>query len=84
MWKPTRIGPFAPVYLNGGLNLDFIETDDDSPVEHFCFRVGDAEFDAILARMRDAFYVDTPAWKAMVYGQARTAVMQALVALTEA
>ena len=38
--------------------------------------------EAILARTRDAFYVDTPAWKAMVYGQARTAVMQALAALS--
>jgi predicted deacylase len=39
--------------------------------------------DAILARTRDAFHVDTPAWKAMVYGQARTAVLQALSALAE-
>ena len=38
---------------------------------------------AILARIRDAFYVDTPAWKAMVYGQARAAVLQALAALAE-
>ena len=38
--------------------------------------------DAILARIRDAFYVDTPAWKAMVFGQARAAVMQALAGLS--
>ncbi len=36
---------------------------------------------AILRQIRDAFYVDTPAWKAMVYGQARAAALQALTAL---
>jgi hypothetical protein len=39
--------------------------------------------DAILAQVRDAFYVDTPAWKAMVFGQARTAALQGLAALSE-
>lgn len=53
-WAPSGIGPFAPVYLNGGLTLDFIETDEDFPVEHFCFRVSDAEFDAILGRIEAA------------------------------
>jgi catechol 2,3-dioxygenase-like lactoylglutathione lyase family enzyme len=53
-WAPSGIGPFAPVYINDGLTLDFIETDEDFPVEHFCFRVSDAEFDAILARIRAA------------------------------
>ncbi|HEY1327999.1 MAG TPA: M14 family metallopeptidase [Casimicrobiaceae bacterium] len=33
---------------------------------------------AIKRALRDAFYVDTDAWKAMVYGQARVAVFQAL------
>lgn len=37
--------------------------------------------DTILRLIRDAFYVDTPAWKAMVYGQARAAALQALAAL---
>lgn len=36
---------------------------------------------AILRQIRDAFYVDTPAWKAMVFGQARAAALQALSAL---
>lgn len=53
-WAPTGIGPFAPVYLNDGLTLDFIDTDEDFPVEHFCFRVSDAAFDAILGRIRAA------------------------------
>lgn len=36
---------------------------------------------AIKRGMRDAFYDDSDAWKAMVYGQARVAVLQALRAL---
>jgi hypothetical protein len=41
-----------------------------------------AKRSAILRQIRDAFYVDTPAWKAMVYGQARAAALQALTALS--
>lgn len=37
--------------------------------------------DAILRAIRDAFYVDTPAWKAMVFAQARVAALQALAGL---
>ena len=48
------LGPFSPVYVNGGLTLDFIQTDEDFPVYHFCFRVSEAEFDAILARLQAA------------------------------
>lgn len=53
-WAEQGIGPFAPVYINPGLTLDFIETDEDFPVEHYCFRVSQAEFDAILARIQAA------------------------------
>jgi len=53
-WSPSGIGPFAPVYLNSGLTLDFIDTGEAFPVEHFCFRVSDAEFDAILRRINAA------------------------------
>ncbi len=45
------LGPFAPVFVNDGLTLDFIETDEEFPIHHFCFRVDDAEFDAILGRI---------------------------------
>jgi len=51
-WGPARFGPFAAVYVNAGLTLYFIDTDEAFPVEHFCFRVDDAAFDAILARLR--------------------------------
>jgi len=51
-WAPTGIGPFAPVYLNDGLTLDFIDTDEDFPIYHFCFRVTPEDFERILARIR--------------------------------
>ena len=53
-WAETGIGPFSPVYVNGGLTLDFIDDPGPFPVEHFCFRVSDGEFDAILARLSAA------------------------------
>ena len=53
-WAASGAGPFAPVYLNDGLTLDFFETDEVFPVEHFCFRVTQAEFDAILKRIKVA------------------------------
>jgi hypothetical protein len=48
------MGPFSAVYVNNGLTLDFIDTDEDFPVYHFCFRVGQEEFDAILGRIKAA------------------------------
>src|SRR5207244_3901594 len=53
-WAESGIGPFSPVYVNDGLTLDFIDDDGPFPVQHFCFRVSDAEFDAILARIEAA------------------------------
>ena len=53
-WAPTSLGPFAPVFVNDGLTLDFIDTDEDFPIYHFCFRVSEADFDLILARIQAA------------------------------
>jgi catechol 2,3-dioxygenase-like lactoylglutathione lyase family enzyme len=53
-WAETGPGPFAPVYVSQGLTLDFIETSEPFPVYHFCFRVSQGEFDAILARIQAA------------------------------
>lgn len=50
----AQAGPFFAVYINEGLTLDFFETDEAFPVEHFCFRVSDDEFDAILGRIKAA------------------------------
>jgi catechol 2,3-dioxygenase-like lactoylglutathione lyase family enzyme len=44
-------GHFAPVRLDDGSILDF-ETRPDVPRLHFAFRVTEAEFDDILARLR--------------------------------
>jgi len=53
-WADSGPGPFAPVYVNDGLTLDFIETDEDFPIYHFCFRVDPEEFDVILGRIKAA------------------------------
>ena len=53
-WSATGAGPFAPVYVNDGLTLDFIDTDEDFPIYHFCFRVSQEEFDSILGRIKAA------------------------------
>jgi catechol 2,3-dioxygenase-like lactoylglutathione lyase family enzyme len=63
-WKDTVLGKFSAVYLNDGLTLDFIETTDEFPVEHFCFRVDDPTFDAILARLQAAGI----AYRSQVFG----------------
>lgn len=51
---PAKEGPFFAVYVNEGLTLDFIQTEEPFPVYHFCFRVGDREFDQILGRIQQA------------------------------
>lgn len=51
-WAESGIGPFSPVYVNEGLTLDFIDDAGPFPVQHFCFRVDEARFDAILGRLR--------------------------------
>jgi hypothetical protein len=51
-WGQSGTGRFTPVYINEGFTLDFDESDETSAVQHFCFRVTEAEFDAILGRIR--------------------------------
>jgi catechol 2,3-dioxygenase-like lactoylglutathione lyase family enzyme len=53
-WAESGAGPFSPVYVNDGLTLDFIDDAGSFQVEHFCFRVTEAEFDAILGRIEAA------------------------------
>ncbi|HEU0305758.1 MAG TPA: VOC family protein [Lysobacter sp.] len=61
-WAETGVGPFCPVYVNDRLTLDFDQAEEGFPVLHFCFRVAQDEFDAILARIRAAgiAYRSTP------------------------
>lgn len=51
-WSETGVGPFCPVYVGDGLTLDFDQAEGAFPVLHYCFRVDEAEFDGILARLR--------------------------------
>lgn len=53
-WAEAGVGPFSPVYVNDGLTLDFDQSDEPFPVSHYAFRVEQAEFDAILGRIRAA------------------------------
>lgn len=53
-WSETGVGPFAPVYVNDGLTLDFDEWTEPFSLGHYCFRVDADEFDAILARIQAA------------------------------
>lgn len=61
-WSESGVGPFSPVYVNDGLTLDFDEASEPFPLQHYCFRVGQDAFDAILGRIRDAgiAYRSTP------------------------
>lgn len=47
-------GAFSPVFINSGLTLDFDQWSGPIPKQHYAFRVDDAEFDAVLERIRSA------------------------------
>jgi hypothetical protein len=53
-WSETGVGPFAHVFVNDGLTFDFDEWPAPIPQIHYCFRVRQEEFDAILERIRAA------------------------------
>ncbi|MFZ6759184.1 VOC family protein [Undibacterium sp. Ji50W] len=53
-WAPSSLGPFAPVFVSDGLTLDFMDTEEDFPIYHFCFRVSPQDFDEILGRIQAA------------------------------
>jgi catechol 2,3-dioxygenase-like lactoylglutathione lyase family enzyme len=53
-WSEASVGPFSAVYVNDGLTLDFDQWTDPFPPIHYCFRVSDEEFDAILERVKQA------------------------------
>ncbi|HEX6993273.1 MAG TPA: VOC family protein [Gammaproteobacteria bacterium] len=50
--EPVRFGPFWVVTVDNGVSLDFQDSDEDIPTEHYAFLVSEAEFDAIFARIR--------------------------------
>lgn len=50
---PTRFGPFWTVATENGVTLDFRDSDDALPIQHYAFLVSESEFDAIFARIRE-------------------------------
>jgi hypothetical protein len=52
--EQAAIGPFSAVYVNDALTFDFDQWDDPLPKLHFCLRVAEAEFDSVLARLRQS------------------------------
>jgi hypothetical protein len=58
----AAIGPFSPVYVSSSLTLDFDEWTEPVPKQHYCFRVTEEQFDAILSRIKAAglSYRSTP------------------------
>ncbi len=59
-WE-ENVGHFTPVYVNETLTLDFDESERFES-HHYCFHVGETEFDGIFERVRDAgiTYRSTP------------------------
>lgn len=47
-------GHFAPVRINDALTLDFADAEGSIASQHYAFHVSDAEFDAILGRVKNA------------------------------
>lgn len=51
-WAEAETGPFCAVYVNDGLTLDIDQAEGPFPVQHYCFRVSEAEFDGIVQRLK--------------------------------
>lgn len=62
----AAVGPFSAVYVSDDLTLDFDEVEAGTavPVQHVAFRVSEAGFDALLARLQ-ALGV---AWRSLPHG----------------
>jgi catechol 2,3-dioxygenase-like lactoylglutathione lyase family enzyme len=50
---PIRFGHFDVVKLDNGVSLDFAETEGAIRPQHYAFLVSEAEFDAVLGRIKD-------------------------------
>lgn len=50
---PTRFGPFHVVAMSNGVSLDFYETGEEIHSQHYAFLVGEKEFDAAFARIKE-------------------------------
>ena len=50
---PGRYGPFHVVEVDNGVSLDFHETEKEIAMQHYAFLIGEDDFDAVYARIRD-------------------------------
>jgi catechol 2,3-dioxygenase-like lactoylglutathione lyase family enzyme len=50
---PVRFGPFWTVTLSNGVTLDYHDSSEAMPIEHYAFLVSESEFDAIFGRIRE-------------------------------
>lgn len=48
----TAWGPFLAVAASNDVTLDFLDTTGDIAEQHYCFLVGEDEFDAIFGRIQ--------------------------------
>lgn len=51
-WAESGVGPFCPVFVNDGLTFDIDQAEGAFAAQHYCFRVSEAAFDGIVARLR--------------------------------
>jgi len=51
-WGESRFGPFSAVYVSDSLTLDMDQAEGPVPVQHYCFRMDDADFDTLIGRLR--------------------------------
>lgn len=49
---PVRFGPFWTVTLDNGVTLDYIDSQEAMPIEHYAFLVSESEFDTIFERIQ--------------------------------
>jgi [ribosomal protein S5]-alanine N-acetyltransferase len=50
-WAESGVGPFCPVFVNDGLTFDIDQANGAFAAQHYCFRVTEAAFDGIVARL---------------------------------
>lgn len=50
---PTRFAHFDVVELDNGVSLDFANADGPIRPQHYAFLIGEADFDAVLGRIRE-------------------------------
>lgn len=50
--EPQPLGHFLAVKLSDGATLDYIQTPDDFPGQHYAFLVSEEVFDALIAKIR--------------------------------